>query len=294
MMSADRLHEFTAIVDAGSISGASRVLEIPRATLSRRMSALEAELGVRLIHRETRRLVLTPAGEELYSRAQRVVADTEAAWASVRACDDVPRGPLRVSVADSRIAQADLFVEFARDHPEVRLEVSVTPRHVDLVAEGIDVAVRIGTVNGESLVARRLWSTRSFPVASPEYLERRGTPRRPNELAKHDCIVGFAGEQTPQRTWPRLDGGSVPVGVRFASSGIDLRIAAAERGLGIALLPQLPIAEQLRDGRLVPVLDGVVGLEIPMSLVFAEREFMPPRMRLFIDRAIEFFRDWGP
>lgn len=292
MLSANRLHEFVAIAEAGSVSEAARLLALPRATLSRRLSALEEALGVRLMHRQTRRLVLTPAGEELYRRAQRVVSDTEMAWAAVRQLDEVPRGVLRVSVADARMARSDLFVDFAKEFPEVQLEVDVTPRHVDLVAEGIDVAVRAGRVLQESLMVRRLGTARAFPVASPGYLKEHGTPALPEQLVEHACIAGFAGEQTPERSWPLRAGGRVPIGRRFATSGLDLRIEAAERGLGLALLPEGPITRQLSDGRLLPVLAELVGREVPLNLVFVDREFMPRHMRLFIDRAIEYFGNW--
>jgi DNA-binding transcriptional LysR family regulator len=291
--SLDRLCEFVAIVDAGSVSEAARALQLQRTSLSRRLSALETELGVRLMHRQTRRLVLTPAGEELYGRASRVVSEARAALEAVRLLDDVPRGSLRVSVPDDRMAHAGLFVRFAEEFPFVRLQVSLTPRHVDLVAEGIDVALRFGRVTNESLVVRHLWSTHSLAVASPAYLERRGTPRRAAALAEHDCIVGFGGGENPVSAWPLLSGGSTPVFARFATSALDLTISAAERGLGLALLPKGAVYKQLRKGSLVPVLEDVVGSETPLNLVFVDREFMPPPMRLFIDRAIAYFDAWA-
>lgn len=293
MPSADRLQEFIAICDEGSVSSAARALGLPRATLSRRLAELERDLGVRLTHRGTRRMVLTPAGEALYQRARRVVADTEAAWAAVRHLDDVPRGPLRVSVPDANAATSALFVDFALDHPEVKLEVSATSRHVDLVAEGIDVAVRFGPVSDPSLISRRLWTTRTMAVASPAYLEAHGEPETPQELARHDCIVGFAGETSPSPTWPLLDGSHVTVNARFASSGIGLRIEAARRGLGIALLPRGAIGADLQRGTLRPVLPDVVGSESPASLVFVDREFLPAQVRLFIDRAVAFYGKWA-
>jgi LysR family transcriptional activator of dmlA len=289
MLKADNLTEFAAVVDAGSISEAARALDVGRTSLSRRLSQLEARLGVRLLHRETRRLTLTPAGEELYRRAQRVVVDVDAAWESVRKMDATPRGPLRVSVPDARLAAADLFVTFAQDFPEVRLEVTMTYRHVDLIGEGIDVAIRFGPVANESLVTRKLSTTTSLLVASPVYLQRRGIPSTPRQLADHDCIVGFAGERTPALTWPLLSGGSIRIPARFCAEDIGLRVAAAERGLGIALVPRALIAEQLGAQHLLPVLEDQVGVDTPMNLVFVDRTLMPPAMRVFIDRAVAFF-----
>lgn len=290
MLSADRLQDFVVVADAGSISAAARQLELPRATLSRRLSGLEQALGVRLIHRSTRRLVLTPAGEELYRRARRVVSDTDAAWAAVRQLDDTPRGPLRVSVPGGSAADRELFIAFARDHPEVRLEVSTSPRHVDLVAEGIDVAVRFGAITDPSLIARRLWTSRSIAVATPPYLHARGVPKSPDELQQHDCIVGFAGESVPERTWPLTDGSRAAVHARLASSGLDLRIDAVRAGLGIGLVPEPLVRRDLDEHRLQVVLPGIVETETPAHLVFVDREFLPPQVRAFIERATEFYR----
>jgi DNA-binding transcriptional LysR family regulator len=289
MPSADRLREFLAVIDEGSISAAARELVIPRATLSRRLSELESELGVRLMHRRTRALVLTPAGEELHRRARRVVAETEAAWDSVRQLDDRPRGLLRVSIPDIRAVAPELFLGFAADYPDVQLEVSTDSRHVDLVAEGIDVAVRFGAVRDESLIVRRLWVTRSMLVAAPQYLERRGVPTCTEDLADHDCITGFAGTTSAARRWPLVAGGHVAVTARFSSTSMLLQVQAASAGLGIALAPTGAMQPLLDDGRLVSVLEGVVGIETPASLVFVDREFLPPRVRLFIDRAVEHF-----
>lgn len=294
MLSADRLHEFMAILDQGSISAAARALGLPRATVSRRLATIEEALGVRLLHRGTRRLVPTEAGHELYRRACRVVQDTEAAWSAVRRLDDIPRGPLRVSVADTRTASADLFVAFAMEFPEVRLEVTTTPRHIDLVAEGIDVAVRFGELDDRNLIARRLWTHHVVAVASPAYLARRGEPVDAASLADHDCIAGFAGESTPARTWPCPDGTSVPITPRFASTDLDLRMAAARRGLGIAVLPAAIVRSDLEQGTLRRVLEGIVGARSLASLVYVDREFMPPQVRSFIEYATRFYREWLP
>ena len=168
--SAERLREFVAVLEEGGISAASRRLGIPRATLSRRLSTLESELGVRLLHRQTRRLVPTEAGDQLFARARSIVADTEEAWAAIRRLDDTPRGSLRVSTTFRSNARA-LFAAFARDCPEVRLEVTSSERHVDLVADGIDVAIRGGEISDPNLIVRKLVNGRSGAVALLEFTE---------------------------------------------------------------------------------------------------------------------------
>lgn len=286
--SADRLREFVVVLEEGSISAASRRLDLPRATLSRRLSGLEAELGVRLLHRGTRRLIPTPAGEQLYTRARRIVADTDEAWAATRRLDDTPRGRLRVSTNLNTNIRG-LFATFARDYPELELEVTTSDRHVDLVGEGIDVAIRGGEIKDSQLIARRLFNDRSVAVASPEYLAGRGTPRAARELVNHDLIVGFGGTAAPSRTWPLWTGGELRVAHRHASSDMHLRIEWAIAGLGITMAPTGVVAPQVEAGRLVRLLESEVGAPAPLSLVYVDREYQTPQVRVFIARALEFF-----
>lgn len=288
MPQTNRLSEFAAIVEAGSISAAARALGMPRATLSRRISGLEAELGVRLMHRSTRRLVLTPAGEELHHRARRIVAEASEAWQAVRRLDDMPRGLLRVSATDAILG--DLFVEFLADYPEIQLEVRSTTRHVDLIAEGVDVAIRFGPVKDPNLIVRKVANGRQIVVAAPEYIEDRGLPIRPSQLKDHDCIAGFAGDFSPTREWPLLAGGTVSVGGRLACNEIQLMVRGARRGLGLALLPLALVSDDLERGTLVPMLEDSVGQDAPVSIVFADREYIQPKVRAFVDRAVPALR----
>ncbi|MDE0694909.1 MAG: LysR family transcriptional regulator [Boseongicola sp.] len=282
--SLDRLREFLEVTRAGSISEAARRLGLPRATLSRRIASLEADLGVRLLIRRTTRLALTRPGEELLKRAQRVVVDADAAWEAVRRLDDIPRGLLRVSVTGPHFLQ--LFTDFLRDFPEVILEVQSTTRHVDLLAEGVDVAMRIGPIRDQDLIARQVYSDRLIVVASSEYLDRAGRPARAADLTRHDCIVGFAGEWAPSARWPRWGGGTVPVAGRFSANEIEHIREAAIEGIGCALIASAVVAEDIETGRLVPILEDEVGAELPVSLVYADREFIDPKVREFVDRAV--------
>lgn len=285
MPSVDRMREFLAVMQAGSISEAARAIGVPRATLSRRIAGLEADLGVRLVLRRTTKLALTHAGEELLRRARRVIADADEAWNAVRRLDDTPRGLLRVSMAGPHFLK--LFTGFLSDFPEVRLEVQSTTRHVDLLSEGVDVAMRIGPVADQNLIARRLHTDRLIVVAAPDYLKRMGTPQRAAELSKHSCIVGFSGGWTPNTAWPRWAGGTVTVAGRLSANEIGLIREAALDGLGCALMASAIVADDIRAGRLVPLLLDQVGAELPISLVYADREFIDPKVREFVDRAVE-------
>jgi DNA-binding transcriptional LysR family regulator len=291
-LNTDRMREFLSVINEESISAAARVLNLPRATLSRRLSAFEADLGVRLLHRRTNRLILTDAGEELRQRAQRILADLDATWNAVRRLDDTPRGLLRVSVTGPHFAK--LFTDFLCDFPEVRLEVQSTTRHVDLLTEGVDVAIRIGPVKDQNLIARYLHSDRLVAVASPAYLKRFGSPETEEALLAHNCVVGFAGEWTPSRSWPLLNGGTIAVGGRLSANEIGLVMTAALEGIGIALLPSAVAAQHFKNGNLVPILTEIVGAEIPVSLVYADREFIDPKIRVFVDRAIKVIANEMP
>lgn len=283
MPSVDRMSEFLEVTRAGSISEAARTLGLPRATLSRRMTALEADLGVRLILRRTTRLALTHAGEELQRRAVRIVSDADEAWRAVRRMDDTPRGLLRVSVTGPYFLR--LFIDYLCEFSEVRIEVQSTPRHVDLLAEGVDVAMRIGPVKDQDLIAKRLHTDRLIVVASPKYLEKVGTPKSARDLSRQNCIVGVFGDWTPNAKWPLWSGGQVSVSGRLSANDIALVREAAIEGLGFALIASAVVADDVRDGRLKPVLLDEVGAELPVSLVYADREYIDPKVREFVDRA---------
>ncbi|NRA86675.1 MAG: LysR family transcriptional regulator [Rhizobiales bacterium] len=276
--------EFLAVISSGSISGAARKLNVERATLSRRMSALEAKLGVRLIHRRTTKLVLTGAGQELHRRARHVVASAEEAWASVRRLDDQPRGLLRVSIAGPHFD--DLFIKYLLDFPNVELEILSTSHHIDMLADGVDVAVRIGEIDDENLIAKKISTDRLVAVASPEYLAENGMPKNIAGFKGAQCIVGFAAGWTPSKTWPLLNGKTVEIKQRMTTNEVTTMQAAALSGLGCALLPSSLVADNLENGRLLTILPDVIGKEIPIHLVYVDREYIEPKVRVFIDRAM--------
>lgn len=178
-----------------------------------------------------------------------------------------------------------LFTKFLNDFPEVFLEVQSTTRHVDFLADGVDVALRVGPIDDENLIARQIHSDRSIVVASPSYLERYGRPQDASCLSQYDCIVGFSGGWTPSNEWPLLGGGTVTVSGRLSANEIDLIREAALDGLGLALVASAIVAEDVLAGRLIPILQDEVGAVLPVSLVYADREFVDPKVRQFVDRA---------
>ena len=283
-----RFREFIAVVDAGSISAAARALGLPRATLSRRLSSLESELGVRLLSRQTRSLKLTHAGELLEGRARRLVEEMDEAWEVVRQVDETPRGRLRLSVPPSDLFR-ELLLDFVIAHPLVHVQVIATPAHLDLFAEGIDVALRFGRVMDEALIARRLWSDRASVVAAPSFLEREGSLDRLRDLSERGCITGFTAGHRPRASWPLCAGGDVPIRSVFASNELPLRMRAVLQGVGLALVPARVSSHHLESGALEAVLEGIVGAEVSVSLVYPERAFLPPQVRAFIEHTSQYF-----
>ncbi len=284
---------FVAVVDSGSVSAAARLLSMPRPTLSRQLARLEERLGVRLLHRSTRRLVPTQAGHELYLRARSVVDGAREALAAVERLDDVPRGVLRVAAPPGLTVLAEAFASFLHRWPEVRLEVSASTRHVDLVRENIDVALRAGLLRDPSLVVRRLSRSDTHLMASPSYLAAHGTPRTPADLVHHACLLGFEAGDRPETGWPLRGGGVVSVQGRVVTNDLELKWKLAVAGEGITLLPRIRAAEDLAEGRLVPVLEQEVGQETSIALVYVERAFLDPKIRVFVDHMAAAFEGWG-
>ncbi len=279
MPSNDRLTEFAAVASARSISAAARVLGMERATLSRRLTGLESELGVRLLHRSSRRLVLTPAGEELSKRARRIAGDAVEAWSAVRRMDEVPRGLLRVATVGDVLDE--LLIDYPREFPEVQVEIVDALRPGGLIAEGVDVAVRIGPVTDLDLIARRVDAAIDrLVVASAAYVERHGVPQSLDDLANHRCIVCLGG------TWPLRAGGNLPIAGCLRTNELRLMQAGATRGLGLSFLPAPYIRDELESGALVPILPDLIGDTAQVSIVFVDREYTEPKVREFIDRAV--------
>ena len=290
MRAGEGFEELVAIVEAGSLTAAARELGLPRPTLSRRLARLEEELGVRLLHRNARRLTLTSQGQALYARARPIVGAAREAEEAVRRLDGVPRGLLRVSLPMGMPPiTAQWMCDYLERYPEVRLETVASAEHVDLVAEGFDVALRVGPVEEPAWVARTLMTTRLIAVASPAYLSRRGTPTTARELEGHDCLIGFRAGRVPDRVWPLLDGGSVSVSGVWASNDAAVRFHGALRDRGIALVPDRLASPSVEAGALVHVLPAIVGRDERISAVYPDRQFLDPKVRAFVDLLVAYF-----
>lgn len=296
MIDLNEIAVFVGVVDAGSFVGASRALEMPTSTVSRRISSLEARLGARLLHRTTRKVHPTDVGRAFYERGQRIIADAREAELAVQQTQGTPCGLLRVTMPIAfahRFAERIVF-DFMQTFPEVEVDLLATDRLVDLVGEGFDVAVRAGVLQDSSLIARKLMQAPQIAVAAPAYLAEHGKPTRPAQLSAHDCL-GFlaATRDTWQLRGPEDKKRRVSVRSRLRVSDVVLAHRAAVSGLTIALVPALLAQPDLQAGRLVRVMPEWSRRGDWMAAVYPSNRHLSAKVRSFIDHVVAGVRDLG-
>lgn len=277
---------FTAVVDAGSFVGAAEALGLSRAAVSRLVGELESRLGVRLLHRTTRRLSLTDEGRIFHLRCKTVLAELDEAEAEVSARSGAARGLLKlnVPVTFGLLHLAPLWSEFMARHPGVVLDITLSDRVVDLVEEGYDMAVRIGRLASSSLIGRQLSSTRMVLCASPGYLAAHGAPRHPRDLADHAVISYSLFSMGEQWEFEGPDGAvSVKVEPRMRTNSGDTCRQAALHDSGIVLQPSFLVGEDVEAGRLVELMPEYRSIELGIYAVYASRQHVSPKVRLLID-----------
>lgn len=287
----DRLHElevFVAVADAGSFAKAAARLRLSPPAVTRAISALERRLGARVFNRTTRSLTITDVGLRLLESARRVLADLDAAEKEAAGESSTPQGQLTVtaSVTFGRSVLAPVVCEFLDQYPRVTLSVLLVDRVVNLVEEGIDLAVRIAHLPDSTLVARRIGAVRRILVASPAYLARRGAPASPADLRLHS-VIAFTG-LVPNREWRFLNGrkpGSVSLRPTLEINDAAAAIQAAESGHGITMALCYMVSDQIRAGSLVPVLESFTPPPRPVHLVYPHARRIAPKLRAFIDFA---------
>ena len=285
---------FTAVVDAGSFARAAEKLELSRGMTSRYVAQVEAHLGVRLLNRTTRRLSLTEAGNDYYQRATQVLALVEEAEQAASHEAAEPRGTLRInaSVAFGARHMGGLIGAYLRRHPQVRVDLTLNDRIVDLVEEGFDVAVRIARRIDPGLVARRIAPARTIACASPAYLRQSGAPKTPADLVRHNCLTyAYAGAQNEWRFTRGKREQTVKVGGTLHANNGDILSRAAADGLGVTVQPTFLIDGLLREKKLMRVLEGWEADSLTIFAVYPSRQFLPAKVRSFIDFMLEHFGD---
>ena len=287
----DRLESmsaFVAVARTGGFSAAARETGIPLATISRRVADLEADLGVRLLNRSTRQVVLTETGQAFFARCQRVLEDLKDAEEAVTGEYRTPKGELTITapMGFGRLHLQPVALEFLVAYPEIDLRLMLVDRVVDIIEEHVDLALRIAELPDSRLVARPLGHVRMVVSASPAYLERCGTPVHPSELIKHDCIAWSS--LGPLNTWWFREAASdrtFAVRTRLATSSAESAIDAARFGLGLTQTTCYQAEAGIREGALRIALRDFECAPTPVSLVYATQRLLPLKLRAFIDFA---------
>lgn len=287
----DRLHElevFVAAADAGSFAKAGARLRISPPAVTRAISSLEQRLGTRVFNRTTRSLTITETGRRFLESARCVLADLETAEREAAGETAMPQGHLAItaSVTFGRSTLAPVITGFLAEQPRVTASLLLLDRVVNLVEEGVDVAVRIGHLPHSNLVATRVGAVHRVLVASPDYLSRRGAPASPADLRLHS-VIALTGLM-PNREWRFQNGpkpGSVILQPRLEITDAAAAIQAAETGHGIATALSYMVSDQIRDGRLAPVLDEFTPPPQPVHLVYPQARLIAPKVRAFVDFA---------
>ena len=289
----DDIRIFAEVVETGSLTGAGARLGLSKSVVSRRLARLEDALGMPLVARTTRGLSLTEAGSDFRPHAERMIAEMQSARDTLSRQGEAT-GRLRLSAPLSfgTTHLAPMIAELALRNPRLAIDTSYTDRHVDLVGEGYDAAVRLGTLADSSLIARRIAPVAARLVASPAYLARAGVPRTPADLAGHESVPHndqvwvFVRDDRRETFRPRG---------RFTSDSGQAELAAVVAGLGVAVMPEFLVGPAVGRGELVTLLDDY---EIPRAGIYVVRpppaEPVPMKVRVLVDLMVETFGDWNP
>lgn len=282
----DQLRIFLRVAQCGSFTLAADQLALPRASVSTAVQQLEGRLGVRLLHRTTRRVSLTPDGEALLERARAVVADVDELEQQFRPAGGALAGRLRVDLP-SRVARrlvAPALPAFLERHPGIEVELGSSDRAVDLVHEGIDCALRVGALAASSLVARPLGTIRLINCASPAYLARHGVPRTPADLPRHLAVNYATPNYGRAAAWEWEEHGrlqTLTMRAQVSANNAETYIACCLAGLGLIQIPAFDVREHLEAGELVEVLPGWAAPAMPVQIVYPHRRHLSRRVRAF-------------
>ncbi|MEA2950356.1 MAG: hypothetical protein QOI40_5686 [Alphaproteobacteria bacterium] len=284
---------FVKVVESGGFSAAARALDMSPSMATTHVQALEERLGVRLLNRSTRKVSLTEVGQAYYERCLQILAEMDDADQVAQALQVTPRGTLRLntSVAIPPFI-APVIAEFAALYPDVSISMTMTDRMIDLVEEGFDLAVRNMPVPDSSLIARRVATYRFVVVGAPGYLAAHGAPKMPVDLARHNCLI--YAHSAWGNSWRFAGAGgeqSIPVaGNLHANSDNALRLAAVH-GQGLAMVPSFLVVDEIRTGRLMPVLTEFLQSEYAINAIYPHRHHLSAKVRSFIDLMSKRFHD---
>lgn len=289
------MRAFARVVEVGSFTRAAELLDMPKATLTKLVQGLEAHLRTQLLHRTTRRVNVTPDGAAYYERATRLLADLAELDGSMTQSQTSPAGKLRVDVsaAVARLCIVPALHKFHKRYPDIHIDLGVTDRPVDLIAENVDCVIRAGPLASQSLIARRIADLEFVTCASPGYIEQRGEPRHPQDLEKSHVVVGYFSTRTGR-----------PFPFTFSSRGERLEffgrslisvndgnayVAAGLAGLGVVQAPRFMLRREMESGALRPVLTEWTTDNLPLYVVYPPNTHLSNRLRVFVDWVADLF-----
>lgn len=289
------IRAFARVVEAGNFTRAADSLDMPNATLSKLVQELETHLGIRLLQRTTRRVTVTPEGRDYYEKAMRIVRDLEDIDSACNAESGTPRGYLRIDVGGStaRDVLIPLLPDFVARYPEIRLDLGVSDRAVDLISDSVDCVIRGGPLSDSSLVARHLGDADMITCAAARYLKTYGVPAYPQELKNGHRLVSYQSSQTGRAFPFRFAQGNERIEIktehRIGINESNAHLAAAVAGLGIIQTFRYAAAEDLKSGVLVEILADWRPARYPFHVVYPQNRHLTQRLRLFIEWLREVF-----
>ncbi|MYM34319.1 LysR family transcriptional regulator [Duganella sp. FT94W] len=285
---------FVQVVDASGFTRAADNMKLPKATVSTLIQSLETSLAVKLLHRTTRHVSVTADGAAYYERCLRILADVREAEESLSRTRLSPSGRLRVDAPTSLASEVIVpaLPDFFSHYPDIQLELGCSDRTVDLVEEGVDCAIRGGTLGDSSLIARRVGILHFITCAAPGYLARHGRPAHPNELLQHRCVNYFSARTGKMFDWDfTRDGERVQVALpgSIALNDSNAYLAAGIAGLGIVQTPNFLMAPMIKDGRLASILDDWTSDPLPVHVVYPQNRHLSAKVRVFVEWVAELF-----
>jgi len=290
----EAMQTFVRVVKAGSLSAAAEQLNIAKSAVSRRLSELEARLGVQLLTRTTRRLNLTESGRQYFQRCQTILSDVEETEQAVTHGDIALSGMLRIAAPLSFgiTHLSPLLNAFLQRHPELKLDLDLNDRTLNVMEENLDLAIRIGRLADSSLIARKLATVQIIVCASPAYLARYGEPKHPHELEQHwGLSYSYAESQHWRFVNPDKTETAVRMNYRMRANNGDVLLKAAIDGLGILRNPGFIGAEAIKQGQLIPILIDYTVPESAIYAIYPKQRYLPQRIRVLIDYLAERFKD---
>jgi len=288
------MNAFVRVVEAGTFTKAADTLDVPNATVTRLIQHLEQDLQVRLLHRTTRSVTVTPEGATYYERVVRLLADLADIESSTKVSQGKPSGKVRVETAAAigAMVLVPALAEFYRDYPDVEIELGVGNRRSDLVAEGVDCAIRAGEINEQMIVARQIGSFHFTTCATPAFLQAHGTPQTPDELVARPT-VGMMSARTGRALPFRFSDGTTESdrtpSHKLVVNDTNSYVAAGLAGLGIIQAPTYTVHPAVKAGHLVAVLENWQTPTIPVHVLYAPNRYLSAKVRVFIDWAITLF-----